>query len=63
MAFNHGEAAYKSGGFDQAAESFTKAMKSDDLTLQQDNYYNLGNTQYRLGQKTETANAQETIKT
>jgi Ca-activated chloride channel family protein len=63
LAYNHGAAAYKSGGFDQAAESFTKAMKTDDLTLQQDNYYNLGNTQYRLGQKTEKANAQETIKT
>ncbi len=63
LAFNHGAAAYKSGGFDQAAESFAQAMKTDDLTLQQDNYYNLGNTQYRLGQKTEKANAQATIKT
>ena len=63
LQFNHGAAAYKSGGFDQAAESFAKAMKTDDLTLQQDDYYNLGNTQYRLGQKTEKANAQETIKT
>jgi len=63
LQYNHGAAAYKAGGFDQAAESFAKAMKTDDLTLQQDNYYNLGNTQYRLGQKTEPANAQETIKT
>ena len=63
LQYNHGAAAYKAGGFDQAAESFAKAMKTDDLTLQQDNYYNLGNTQYRLGQKTEKANAQETIKT
>ena len=63
LQFNHGTAAYKSGVFDQAAESFTKAMKTDDVTLQQDDYYNLGNTQYRLGQKTEKANAQETIKT
>lgn len=63
LQYNHGTAAYKVGGFDQAAESFAKAMKTDDLKLQQDNYYNLGNTQYRLGQKTESANAQETIKT
>jgi Ca-activated chloride channel family protein len=62
LEFNHGAAAYKSGGFDQAAESFAKAMKTDDLTLQQDDYYNLGNTQYRLGQKTEKANPQETTK-
>jgi len=63
LQFNHGTAAYKSGVFDQAAESFAKAMKTDDLSLQQDDYYNLGNTQYRLGQKTEKANPQETIKT
>ncbi|MEI6193880.1 MAG: VWA domain-containing protein [Verrucomicrobiota bacterium] len=63
LQFNHGTAAYKSGVFDQAAESFTKAMKTEDQTLQQDDYYNLGNTQYRLGQKTEKSNAQETIKT
>ncbi len=63
LQYNHGAAAYKAGGFDQAAESFGKAMKTDDLALQQDNYYNLGNTQYRLGQKTEPANVQATIQT
>ncbi len=63
LQYNHGAAAYKSGKFDAAAQSFAKAMKTDDLKLQEDNYYNLGNTQYRLGQKTEKANAPETIKT
>ncbi len=63
LHYNHGAAAYKSGNFDAAAQSFTKAMTTDDLKLQQDDYYNLGNTQYRMGQKTEKANAQETIKT
>ncbi len=62
LQYNLGSAAYKAGGFDQAAASFAKAMRTDDLVLQQDNYYNLGNTQYRLGQKIELANAQETIK-
>jgi Ca-activated chloride channel homolog len=62
LYFNHGTAAYKSGNFDAAAQSFAKAMKTDDLKLQQDDYYNLGNTQYRIGQKTEKANTQDTIK-
>ena len=62
LQFNLGAAAYKSGNFDAASQSFAKAMKTDDLKLQQDDYYNLGNTQYRVGQKTEKANTQETIK-
>lgn len=63
LQYNLGTAAYKSGKFDDAAQSFTKAMKTDDLALQQDDYYNLGNTQYRLGQKTEKSNTEQTIKT
>jgi Ca-activated chloride channel homolog len=62
LQFNHGTAAYKSGNFEAAAQSFAKAMKTDDLKLQQDDYYNLGNTQYRIGQKTQQANTQETVK-
>jgi len=63
LQYNHGAAAYKAGDFDAAAQSFAKAMKTDDLKLQQDDYYNLGNTQYRIGQKTEKGNSQETVKT
>jgi len=63
LQFNHGAAAYKAGQHEVAAEAFAKAMKTDNVPLQQDNYYNLGNTQYRLGQKTEKSNPQETIKT
>jgi Ca-activated chloride channel homolog len=62
LQFNLGAAAYKSGDYAAAAQSFAKAMKTDDLRLQQDDYYNLGNAQYRIGQKTEQANTQETIK-
>jgi len=32
------------------------------VTLQQDSYYNLGNTHYRIGQRTETSQPAETIK-
>jgi Ca-activated chloride channel family protein len=63
LQFNRGAAAYKAGQHEVAAEAFAKAMKTDNVPLQQDNYYNLGNTWYRLGQKTEKSNPQETIKT
>ena len=63
LQYNHGAAAYKAGQYEPAAQSFASAMAADDPALKQDNYYNLGNTQYRLGQKTQEANADETIKT
>ncbi len=63
LQYNLGAASYKSGKFDDAAQSFTKAMKTEDLALQQDDYYNLGNSQYRIGQKTEKSNIDQTIKT
>src|SRR5262249_45120214 len=63
LQFNHGAAAYKARDFDAAAQSFAKAMKTDDLELQEDDHYNLGNTQYRTGQKTEKSNVEATIKT
>lgn len=63
LQYNHGVAAYQAGQHEAAATAFAKAMKTDNVPLQQDNYYNLGNTQYRLGQKTEKANPQETLKT
>jgi Ca-activated chloride channel family protein len=63
LQFNHGAAAYKAGQFEPAAQSFGKATGTGDPTLREDNYYNLGNAQYRLGQKTEQAKPDETIKT
>lgn len=63
LQFNYGAAAYKAGQHEAAAAAFTKAMRPDNLPLQEDNYYNLGNTRYRLGQKSEKSNPQETIKT
>ncbi len=67
LQFNAGAAAYKAGEFSQAAKAFeasVNAVKSGDakrLAEQEDAYYNLGNTLYRVGQKTEQSNAQETI--
>jgi Ca-activated chloride channel homolog len=63
LQFNLGAAAYKSGEFAPAVSAFQGALKADQLPVQQSAYYNLGNAQYRLGQKTEQANPPETIKT
>jgi Ca-activated chloride channel family protein len=63
LQFNTGSAAYKAGNYAQAASGFEKSLKTEQVPLQQEAYYNLGNTKYRLGQKTEKENPQETIKT
>jgi Ca-activated chloride channel family protein len=67
LQFNAGTAAYKAGQFPQAAEAFHKSLGSEPsadprrLAAQEDAYYDLGNTLYRSGQKTEQTNAQQTI--
>jgi Ca-activated chloride channel family protein len=63
LQFNTGSAAYKAGDYAQAASGFEKSLKTEQVPLQQEAYYNLGNTKYRLGQKIEKENPQNTIKT
>ncbi|MEO6874694.1 MAG: VWA domain-containing protein [Opitutaceae bacterium] len=69
LQFNTGTAAYKAGQFPQAAAAFQKSLGGDPsanpkrLAAQEDAYYNLGNTFYRTGQKTESSKPEETIKT
>jgi Ca-activated chloride channel family protein len=63
LQFNSGSAAYKAGDYAQAAAGFQQSLKTEQVPVQQGAYYNLGNTQYRLGRKTEKENPQETIKT
>jgi len=66
-AYNSGTAAYKAGQFPQAAQAFQQSINhapSSDLKRladQEDAYYNLGNTLYRTGQKSEHSAAQEAI--
>ena len=65
--FNSGTAAYRAGRFPQAAQAFQQSIvhaPSSDLKRladQQDAYYDLGNTLYRAGQKTEHSAPQETL--
>ena len=69
LQFNAGDAAYKAGQYPQAADAFQKALGTQQsadpaqLAAQQDAYYNLGNTLYRTGQKTEQSKVDDTIKT
>ena len=68
-AYNAGTAAYRAGQFPQAAQAFQQSIThspSNDpkrLADQEDAYYNLGNTLYRAGQKSEKSAPQDAIKT
>jgi Ca-activated chloride channel homolog len=63
LQFNAGSAAYKAGDLARAAVAFQNSLHTEEVPLQQGAYYNLGNTQFRLGQKTEKSNPKETIET
>ena len=63
LQFNEGTAAYKARQYDKALPAFQKTLDTDKVDLQQQAYYNLGNTQYRVGEQAETAKPQDTIKT
>jgi Ca-activated chloride channel family protein len=63
LHFNTGAAAYKAGDYAQAAGEFQGSLKTDRVPLQQSAYYNLGNAQFQIGQKTAQAKPEETIKT
>jgi len=49
LNYNAGAAAYRAGSFDAAAKAFGNATKAPELDLQEMSYYNLGNSNYRLG--------------
>lgn len=52
LHYNYGTAAYKNNMFKEAAKAFGEALKSDDLGLQQEAYYNRGNALFKRGQET-----------
>lgn len=51
LSYNAGTAAYKAKQFDDAQRFFGQATTSPDLKLQQQAYYNLGNTLFRVGEQ------------
>jgi Ca-activated chloride channel family protein len=63
LQFNAGSAAYKARDYAKAAAAFEETLKSTDVPLQQSAYYNLGNTQFRIGQEAEKTKPDDAIKT
>jgi Ca-activated chloride channel family protein len=50
LIFNAGAAAYRATNYDEAAKDFNLVTLAPDLKLQQQAFYNLGNTLYRMGE-------------
>lgn len=61
LQYNRGDAAYKSREFTEAEESFRKSLETPDLGLQENAYYNLGNSQFRHGEQMQKADQKRTI--
>lgn len=55
LQYNAGAAAYQAKNYEKAAEYLGGALLTPDLQLQQRAYYNLGNTEYRIGEETTEA--------
>jgi Ca-activated chloride channel family protein len=66
MQYNAGDAAYKAGEYPRAAQAFQEALHEPSgdpkrLAQQEDTYFNLGDSLYRAGQKTEEASPDATL--
>jgi Ca-activated chloride channel family protein len=55
LRYNAGAAAFQDEDYDTALKHFNQTLTARDLKLQQQSYYNLGNTHFRLGEKSEDA--------
>ncbi|MCK5068915.1 MAG: hypothetical protein KAR01_00175, partial [Desulfocapsa sp.] len=62
LHYNYGTAAYKNNMFEDAVRAFTEALKSDDLALQEEAYYNRGNALFQRGNETLQTDPEHTIK-
>src|SRR3569832_2232851 len=49
--YNAGAAAFQDAEYEEALRHFSASLSSTDLKLQEQSYYNLGNTQFRLGER------------
>lgn len=62
LSFNKGTAYYKKGDYKEAIEYFTKALTTEDASLEARANYNIGNSKYRLGKLKETTELEEAVK-
>ncbi len=53
IQYNRAAALYRGRKFAKAAEAFLKSLAGIDESLEEDAMYNVGNSEYRLGEKTE----------
>jgi Ca-activated chloride channel homolog len=61
LHFNYGTAAYKNNLYEDAAKAFNEALKTDDLGLQAEAYYNRGNALFQRGNETLQTDPQHTM--
>ncbi len=55
LRYNAGAAAFQDEDYDSALKHFNQTVTARDLKLQEQSYYNLGNTHFRIGEKSEDA--------
>ncbi len=59
--FNAGTAAYKAGDFEKARDHFAASTLAEELAIQQKSYFNMGNTLFRMGAKSEDPEDREAL--
>ena len=59
LHFNAGAAAFQVNDYEEARKQLNAALVTEDLQLQQRAYYNLGNTEYRLGVEAQAPDKQK----
>ena len=59
LVFNAGVAAYRATNYDEAVKCFMAVTLAPDLKLQQQAYYNLANTRYRMSASAKDIDALE----
>jgi Ca-activated chloride channel homolog len=59
LRYNAGAAAFQDEDYDSALKHFNQTLSAKDLKLQEQSYYNLGNTHFRVGEKTQDPKAKQ----